>query len=87
MGYLLWLFPNYKIVINGHSLGGALARITTFLILHLEQFPGQKLELYTYGEVRVGNKNFVDYMNAQNITTARVVSRYEKIVKAVNDPL
>lgn len=65
-------------MITGHSLGGALARITTFLILYLEQFPETKLEVYTYGEVRVGNKGFVDFMNAQNMTTARVVARYYK---------
>lgn len=80
IGYLLSLYPNYKVVITGHSLGGALARITTFLILYLEQFPGTNLEVYTYGEVRVGNKGFVDFMNAQNITTARVVARYYKIL-------
>lgn len=67
--------PTYKIVLTGHSLGGSMARITTFFILYLNQFPGKKLELYTYGEPRSGNKGFADFMNAQTITTARVTAR------------
>lgn len=78
IGYLLSLKPNYKIVLAGHSLGGAMARMTTFFILYLKQFPGKRLELYTYGEPRVGNMNFADFMNAQNITTARVTARCVK---------
>lgn len=53
-----------------------MARLTTFFILFLKQFPGKKLELYTYGEPRVGNKGFADFMNAQSITTARITARY-----------
>lgn len=73
-------------MITGHSLGAALARITAFFILYLEQFPDNQLDVYTYGEVRVGYKGFVDYMNAQNITTARVTARYLKFntIKTIN---
>ncbi len=78
IGCLLSENPNYKIVLTGHSLGGAMSRLTTFFILYLKQFPGTQLELYTYGEPRSGNKGFADFMNAQNITTARVTARYLK---------
>lgn len=77
MIYLRRYYSDYKLVIAGHSLGGAMARITQFLLLYLDQFPGCTYELYTYGEPRVGNKAFADFMNNQTITTARTVARYE----------
>ena len=63
-------------MIAGHSLGAGIARITTLLILKLNQFPKAALELYTYGESRVGNKAMADFCNKQKITSARVVERY-----------
>lgn len=78
MGYLLRNRQDYKIVLTGHSLGGAAARITTFFMKYLDQFPGKTYELYTYGEPRAGNKAFVDYMNSLCIKSARVTSRYIK---------
>ena len=77
VGYLRTKFPKYKIVIVGHSLGGAMARLTQFFMLTLEQFPGATYECYTFGEPRSGNKAFADYMNTQTIKTARVVARYK----------
>lgn len=70
------LHPTYKIVIAGHSLGAATARLTLFFFLQLKQFVNAVYELYTYGEPRVGNKQFVDFFNSQNIVSARSVNKY-----------
>lgn len=67
--------PNCKVVIAGHSLGGAMARLAYFFLKDTNQFPTVTYELYTYGEPRVGNKPFAELMNSQPITTARVVAR------------
>lgn len=67
--------PTYKVVITGHSLGGCMAIITAFFLTHRGQFTGVEYSLYTYGNPRVGNKGFVDYMNTLNITAVRVVAR------------
>jgi len=75
VGFLLTYFPNYKLKIIGHSLGGAMARLTEFFILVTNQFPGTAITVITYGEPRSGNIPFVNYMNFQNITTARVVNK------------
>lgn len=77
MGFLRSKFPKYKIVIVGHSLGAAMARLTQFFLLVLNQFPGAIYKCITYGEPRSGNKAFADYMNTRNIITARVVARFE----------
>ncbi|KAJ6648388.1 Lipase [Pseudolycoriella hygida] len=68
-------YSGYKIVIVGHSLGGAMARVTQFYFLALNQFPGAIYECYTFGEPRSGNRAYADYMNSQHITTARVVHK------------
>lgn len=68
-------YPSFKIVLCGHSMGGAIARIMYFFFVNNEDFPSAEYELYTYGEPRVGNKAFADFMNHQNITTVRVVAR------------
>jgi len=56
--------PNAKIIITGHSLGGAIA---TLYIGHLiNRYAGKydaRLELVTFGSPRVGNKAFADYIN------------------------
>lgn len=68
--------PDYKIVITGLSLGGAIARCTCFFLNDRNQFPGAAYELYTFGEFRVGNIPFAEYMNSLNMTSVRVVHRY-----------
>lgn len=52
-----------------------MARLMYFFLEDNKQFPKVTYELYTYGEPRVGNKYFADFMNRQSITTARVVAR------------
>jgi hypothetical protein len=74
VGYLRGRYPGYKIVIIGQSLGAAMARLTQFYLLALNQFPGADYECYTYGEPRSGNRAFADFMNKQTIKTARVVN-------------
>lgn len=71
--------PGFKVVLTGHSLGGAMARLTYFFMEENKQFPKVQYELYTYGEPRVGNKHFADFMNTRCITTARVVARADLV--------
>lgn len=52
-----------------------MAKIFLFYLLVLDQFPGAAFVCVTYGEPRSGNKPYADFMNAQNVTMARVVHK------------
>ena len=46
----------------GHSLGGALA--TVCAVWAPEQYPLAPVSLYTFGQPRVGNDEFVSHLNS-----------------------
>ncbi|KAH6906313.1 lipase [Coprinopsis sp. MPI-PUGE-AT-0042] len=48
--------PDYKIVVTGHSLGGAVASIAAISLK--TALPSTDMKLFTYGQPRVGNKAF-----------------------------
>ncbi|KAF8075211.1 alpha beta-hydrolase, partial [Lyophyllum atratum] len=57
-----------KVTIVGHSLGGAIALITSiYLPLHLPS--GTIFRIITYGMPRVGNQAFADYIDAHAAVT------------------
>ncbi|KAI8322542.1 alpha/beta-hydrolase, partial [Martensiomyces pterosporus] len=72
---LVQKYPDYKIVLTGHSLGGAEAAVgaADFAVTHPEWV--SKMELYTYGEPRVGNPSFAAWMSKQPFPIYRVVNK------------
>ncbi|KAJ5919557.1 hypothetical protein N7454_009392 [Penicillium verhagenii] len=54
-------YPDYKLVLTGHSLGAALAALAGTALRNA----GYTLDLYTYGQPRVGNDALAVYMTAQ----------------------
>ncbi|KPA73825.1 lipase precursor-like protein [Leptomonas pyrrhocoris] len=64
---LLGTYPNYGIVVTGHSLGGAMATLAAAdlqdLLNHGNFTPApQPVTLYTYGSPRVGNAAFAQWV-------------------------
>ena len=51
-----------SITVTGHSLGGALA--TVCAVWAPEQYPLAPVSLYTFGQPRVGNDEFVSHLNS-----------------------
>ncbi|KAJ3570017.1 hypothetical protein NP233_g4674 [Leucocoprinus birnbaumii] len=54
--------PSYSVVVTGHSLGGALAPLGAISIR--AAYPKVPMKLFTYGQPRVGNSAFADYVEA-----------------------
>ncbi|KAK2006654.1 lipase [Colletotrichum eremochloae] len=61
--------PDYNVVTTGHSLGAALATLSS---AHLRQRMGIPIDSYLYGSPRVGNQEFVEFFNGQPGQTFRV---------------
>ena len=51
-------YPNYKIWVTGHSLGGALASLASTAIMSEGKASKHNLMLYTFGQPRVGNYDY-----------------------------
>jgi len=62
---------NAKIAVIGHSLGAAIA---TFAFVDLQQQINSVDYFYTYGSPRIGNTNFVNFLNSNfpNVFKARL---------------
>ena len=67
--------PDYKFIITGHSLGGAVATLAT-AYLRREGFIA---DAYTYGAPRVGNSHFADFLTNQPGGQWRVTHRDDPV--------
>ncbi|KAJ2385493.1 hypothetical protein H4S02_004303 [Coemansia sp. RSA 2611] len=68
-------YPDHGISAVGHSLGGARAAmfVADISIKHPQLLP--RVQLYTYGQAKVGNPAFAAYMNGLGMPIYRVVNR------------
>lgn len=55
---LIRTYPNYDVVVTGHSLGGALASLAAMSLVYHKIVPMNRMLLYTYGLPRVGDKEY-----------------------------
>lgn len=76
---LVGQYPSYKVVVTGHSLGGAIASLTAASLVYDGIVSSSKLELYAFGMPRVGNKEYA-YMMDRLLTSSWNVVNYKDIV-------
>ncbi|KXN74483.1 alpha/beta-hydrolase [Conidiobolus coronatus NRRL 28638] len=67
--------PKYKIVFTGHSLGGAIATLAAAKLAEERAIEWSDIQLITFGQPRVGNSRFADYLNSKPIESARVTTK------------
>lgn len=65
---------DYRFVITGHSLGGAVAILAALELKHRLQIPWEKIEVFTYGQPRTGDVAFARYVNSLPMHVTRVVN-------------
>ncbi|KAL1918305.1 uncharacterized protein VTP21DRAFT_2965 [Calcarisporiella thermophila] len=69
--------PDYKVEVIGHSLGAAFAILMAAELVTKTNIPSDQIVLVTFGEMRIGNQKFVQYLEQMNLTTKRYVYRYD----------
>ena len=74
-------YPNYKILVTGHSLGGALASIAAATISYNECASAEDIKLITFGQPRVGNSEYAASMDKLVPNTLRVVNGRDPVVQ------
>ncbi|KAI8881421.1 alpha/beta-hydrolase [Backusella circina FSU 941] len=70
-------YPSYKIVITGHSLGGALSIYAAMELYESNplKFGSNSTEVYTFGSPRLGNDVFAKYVANTGIFISRTVHK------------
>lgn len=66
-------YKDAKIVVTGHSLGGALATLSALELTVTLNIAFDRLILHNFGAPRVGNAKFANYLKTKIITSYRVV--------------
>ncbi|OXA42457.1 Lipase, partial [Folsomia candida] len=79
VGIYLARNPGCRVVVTGHSLGGAMESLFVYFMTSLDQFPFTNYALVTSGQLRTGNVEYADYMNFLDIPMNRVVARADII--------
>lgn len=73
---LLSQFRDAKLIITGHSLGGAMAVLCA---LDMKEIFGNVDVLYAFGQPRVGNQKFADFIQAQVPNYYRIVHNADTV--------
>lgn len=74
--YLDKFYSGQKLVITGHSLGGAVALLVAEMLRSNQKYAAN-IVLYTYGSPRVGDKTFVE--NAKALVHHRIVNQNDPV--------
>ena len=77
-----------KVVVSGHSLGGALATISA-LSLHYSDLPSQwkPVEVFTLGSPQVGSRNFVNLFNRSITISIRAANPIDVVPRILDGVL
>ncbi|EHA28261.1 lipase [Aspergillus niger ATCC 1015] len=69
-------YPDYTLVFTGHSYGAALAAVAATVLRNA----GYTLDLYNFGQPRIGNLALADYITGQNMGSNYRVTHTDDIV-------
>lgn len=69
---LLQLFPDYVVVVTGHSLGASIATLTAIDLIESSVVSSSNMQLFTYGSPRIGNPTLATWISNKIIHSNRV---------------
>lgn len=68
-------YPDYKFLVTGHSLGGALASLASLSMVYYGLVPSTQLFLYTFGMPLAGDEQYAALDERYVVNNMRVVNR------------
>ena len=71
--------PDYRVIVVGHSLGGAEAILAAGEIRNQGSWWTDNVEVYSYGSPRVGNIETVEFLSQQSTKSYRVTAMQDPI--------
>ena len=71
--------PDFRFVVTGHSLGGAIATLAAGALRNLNDDLRERTELYSFGAPRLGNLKLADFLTMQSTRTHRITNRADWI--------
>ena len=74
--------PEYRVIVVGHSLGGALATLAAGSIRNRSAHLLQVTELYTFGSPRVGSYQTAKFLSEQSTLSYRVTLKSDPVPRA-----
>ncbi|KAI9297829.1 alpha/beta-hydrolase [Neoconidiobolus thromboides FSU 785] len=72
-------YKDYHIILTGHSLGGSMAVLAALYLKQEFDLNSNDLSVYTYGQPRIGNSNFVNLIQQNQLKIIRVTNRNDPI--------
>ncbi|KAL8750962.1 MAG: hypothetical protein Q9199_006736 [Rusavskia elegans] len=71
--------PDHRIVVTGHSLGGAVATIAAAELRRLDAHFAAQTELYTFGSPRIANKEAARWLSDQSRFSWRITNENDLV--------
>ncbi|KAL8702884.1 MAG: hypothetical protein Q9201_003947 [Fulgogasparrea decipioides] len=73
------IHPDYRIVVTGHSLGGAVATLAAAELRRLDDHFRSQTELYTFGSPRLANKEAAAWFSGQSRLSWRITYKNDLV--------
>ncbi|KAL4224799.1 hypothetical protein ACF0H5_015495 [Mactra antiquata] len=74
-------YPDYTVVITGHSLGAAIASLTAVSLVHDDIISENMMTLYTFGMPRVGDKTYASRHDKLVNNSWRIIHTYDYVTR------
>ena len=72
-------YPDFELLLCGHSLGGSIAQIAALRISKDKLFLREKIQLITFGMPKIGTEKHAEAVNALLPRNLRVVNQWDLV--------